>query len=337
MAQPGLLQSLNDPAFPAQIDAKDRHFGWFALTVIAGLGAAVMAALAIGILASVIFAAGMTASGHADTLAALLRRFAYLMENPRTTLTYADSLSVMILLGVVNTPAFIAPVLLAGVIGRRAIRLYFTAFPKIRWAQIGWAMLIMGVVLLPIFAISEVIQPTPGDPGIPVLTLTQDAGLRITFMLVSLFCLLPAAAAEEILFRGWLLRQSMAFVRSPWIAFAVNGVLFAAMHMNPNLDDSFQLAMMGVAFCYMAFRFGGIEFAIGAHAINNLLIVWFFSPLPLANDTHPFSWTTVAAGFLVPAACVIVTEVVLRWEPLRRLVGAEAPPPTTLATSEAFS
>ena len=38
--------------------------------------------------------------------------------------------------------------------------------------------------------------------------------------------LIPAAAAEEIVFRGWLLRESAAVARNPVFLMVVNGVLF---------------------------------------------------------------------------------------------------------------
>jgi membrane protease YdiL (CAAX protease family) len=335
MAERGLLDSLNHPLFPSAIDARDRHVGWFALTIPTGLIGGLVAAIIIAVVVMVVFVAVMAAGGHMGDAQGVFRRLAELSQNSHLPMTWQDTITALVLLASANTPAFIIPVFIAALVGRRSFRLYLTSMPRFRWNLMLWAMLLMSGALLPIFILGEIIEPT--STGIPLLTLAPDMPHRLGFTVIAFACLLPAAAAEEVLFRGWLLRQSLAFMRNPWAALVLNGILFAAMHLNPNLDDSFQLAMMGVSFVYMAYRLGGIEFAIGAHAINNILIVLFFQPLPLAGaERHPFSLATLLGGLLVPAACLAVTELVVRWPPLRRLVGFETPSPV-LAAQEAFS
>ena len=333
MAGSSVWDSLSHPAFPAELDERDRHVGWAALTVVAGTAAGIVGAIIVAILVLAIFFGLMAAGGVLTEAQAVLRRLGEMTTRAETPTNLRDTATALVLLASVNTPAFILPVLAAALIGRRRFLAYLNRFSRFRWSLLAWGMGLMSVSLLPLFVIGEIIEPT--STGVPIMLQTHDLAGRLLFLLVAVGCLLPAAAAEEVLFRGWLLRQSMAFLRNPWAAMAVNGVLFAAMHMNPNLDDSFQLAMMGVAFCYMALRFGGIEFAIGAHAINNILIVLFFQALPLAGaERHPFSITVFLSAFLVPAACLATTELVLRWQPLRNLVSVDVSSMPRVATDE---
>lgn len=334
MAEPGLLDSLTHPAFPPAIDARDRHFGWFCLTVVVGFFSAIVFAFLFALIGVIVTAVVLIASGHGGDIQAVMRQITTLLTSGHDPTNLQQTATALIVLAALNTPTFVLPVMLAALLGRRSFRLYLTQAKRFRWRLLLSGMVLMSLSLLPIFIIGEIIEPT--STGIPLLTQATDLPGRLAFVAIAFACLIPAAAAEEILFRGWLLRQSMAFLRNPWVAMAINGVLFAAMHLNPNLDDSFQLAMMGVAFCYMAFRFGGIEFSIGAHAINNILIVIFFQSIPLASPPHhPFSLMTALGGFLVPAACIATTELIMRWPRLRRLVGAEPPQPV-VAVEEAF-
>ena len=334
MAGPRLLESLQAPAFPSAIDERDRQIGRMFATIGLGVVAGLTAAIVLVVALVFVFTIVMAASGHAGAVQDLVARLSVLSRDTHAVLSWSDTVTALALLASVNTPAFIVPVFVAALIGRRAFRLYLTAAARFRWRLLAWGLVLMPLTLLPLFIVGELLEPT--GHGAPVLNLAADLPGRLGFVAIAFACLVPAAAAEEILFRGWLLRQSQALFGNVWAALAINGVLFAAMHMNPNLDDSFQLGMMGVAFAYMSIRLGGIEFAIGAHAINNILIVLFFQPLPLTPaQAHPFSLATFLGAFLVPAACFVTTELVLRWPVLRRLTGVDAGG-APLAPAEAF-
>jgi membrane protease YdiL (CAAX protease family) len=365
MARPGLIDSLTHASFPYAVDDRDRHVGWHLLTVVVGLFGGLLCMLGVVLIGGAGFSLIMTLAGHGAEAREIVARFLQLAQNGNLPLTWRDAVSSLVMVSLLNTVVFSVPVFLAAVIGRRPFKVYLTAAPAFRWRLMVSAMLLMAVVLLPLFILGEFVDPTGGTghtPAgtLPVLSLTPDWTLRAVFVLVAFAALIPAAAVEEILFRGGLLRVSraapvmssvlpmflhgetlqraLAFFRGPFLAMAVNGVLFALMHMNPNLDDNFQLGVMGASFAYMAYRFGGIEFAIGAHAINNILIVLFFQPLSLAGaEPHPPSVMTLVAAFVLGAVCLGMTELVLRNRTLRRLTGAEPEPKPALAPVEAFS
>jgi len=109
----------------------------------------------------------------------------------------------------------------------------------------------------------------------------------------------------------------------------VNGLLFSAMHL-PDLDPTAFVAraLMGVGFCYMTLRTGGIEFSTGAHAANNILLILFVQPPPLTvGDPQPFSPTAVAFSLIAVAIYFVIAEIVVRWPALRRWSRAEVEPP----------
>jgi hypothetical protein len=143
---------------------------------------------------------------------------------------------------------------------------------------------------------------------------------RAAYAIAAVALLIPAAAAEEIVFRGWLLRQTAAFLRNPVTLLVVNGVLFSAIHLDFAPDAFLARSVMGAGFAYMTLRLGGIEFATGAHAANNILIVLFVEPLILKpSEPTGFSAGTVLEDVLLVIGYVVITELVVRWPRLRRL------------------
>ncbi|MFL5223662.1 MAG: hypothetical protein ACJ8CH_09290, partial [Microvirga sp.] len=77
-------------------------------------------------------------------------------------------------------------------------------------------------------------------------------------------------------------------------------------------------ALMGVGFCYMTLRTGGIEFSTGAHAANNILLLLFVQTPPLAPPPpEAFNFLAILPTVLAVIGYVLITELVVRWTPLR--------------------
>ncbi|MFE3448615.1 CPBP family intramembrane glutamic endopeptidase [Nonomuraea sp. NPDC059194] len=76
------------------------------------------------------------------------------------------------------------------------------------------------------------------------------------------------AAAEEYIFRGWLLQAFGAYVRSPWPGIVLGSAGFAALHAYTDwgILDVFSF---GVLMGWLAVRTGGLEAAIAMHVVNN--------------------------------------------------------------------
>ena len=102
------------------------------------------------------------------------------------------------------------------------------------------------------------------------------------FALVTLFLLPVQAWAEELFFRGWILRWASAL--PPASQVLISGMVFAFPHLgNPEASGDALLALLayfllGAGWAYVSVRSGGIELAMGAHLANNafsLLVVGY--------------------------------------------------------------
>ncbi|MDR8412707.1 CPBP family intramembrane metalloprotease [Nonomuraea sp. 3-1Str] len=89
--------------------------------------------------------------------------------------------------------------------------------------------------------------------------------------LIVIVLLVPfQAAAEEYIFRGWVLQALGAHVRNPAWAIVLGAALFASLHgyTGAGLFDVFAFgAVMG----WLAVRTGGLEAPIALHVVNNMM------------------------------------------------------------------
>lgn len=90
--------------------------------------------------------------------------------------------------------------------------------------------------------------------------------------LVVVAAIVPQAAAEEVVFRGTLVQALGAWVRRPWFAILVSGVLFGLAHALP-LPGFVATATFGVVAAWLTLRTGGLEAAIALHVLRN--VSWF--------------------------------------------------------------
>ncbi|WP_435279907.1 CPBP family glutamic-type intramembrane protease [Streptomyces sp. 1222.5] len=88
--------------------------------------------------------------------------------------------------------------------------------------------------------------------------------------LVMLCCFVPLqAAAEEYVFRGWLVQAVGSWLRSPWMAVLPQAVLFAAAHGWGTAWGFADLVVFGGVMGLLAVRTGGLEASIALHTLNN--------------------------------------------------------------------
>ncbi len=91
--------------------------------------------------------------------------------------------------------------------------------------------------------------------------------------LVMLICLVPLqAAAEEFIFRGWLLQAAGSLFRRPVLIVVPQALLFAAGHGWGTLWGFIDLTVFGVVMGWLTIRTGGLEAAIALHVTNNLIM-----------------------------------------------------------------
>lgn len=131
---------------------------------------------------------------------------------------------------------------------------------------------------------------------------------RLTYVLVMVGGLLVAAAAEEVVCRGVLLRLTGLLTRRPIILCLINGLIFSAIHVDPDPVAFVARAVSGAVWTWAALRLGGLEFAIGAHLANNLVIALFWQPFSEAGTSRESAWTDLGPELLSAVIMVIMIE-----------------------------
>lgn len=131
---------------------------------------------------------------------------------------------------------------------------------------------------------------------------------RLTYVLVMVGGLLVAAAAEEVVCRGVLLRLTGLVTRHPIILCLINGLIFSAIHLDPDPVAFVARAVSGAVWTWAALRLGGLEFAIGAHLANNLVIALFWQPFSEAGTSRESAWSDMGPELLSAVIMVIMIE-----------------------------
>lgn len=112
----------------------------------------------------------------------------------------------------------------------------------------------------------------PGDDGGPGGPMAWVGWRPFLVSLAVLAVLVPLqAAAEEYVFRGWLLQAVGQFLHSPWWAVVPQAALFAAAHGWGTPWGFADLLVFGLVTGWLTIRTGGLEAAVALHALNNLL------------------------------------------------------------------
>jgi membrane protease YdiL (CAAX protease family) len=238
-------------------------------------------------------------------------------------------LVLLVMAAAVNGAAAFGFVRMAAAVIKRRFGSYFTVAPKFRWGLVATGLGLHVLLLGPLMFWESWGEISAGR--FPLMTMTSVAAYRVFYVVVAVITVFIAALAEEILFRGWLLRHLAALLRNPWIAMAAGALLFSAAHMEFTPAAFLIRAIMGAGFAWMTLRTGGVELASGVHMANNLLLTIFVQPLTLVSNPN---WTLSPSDLLelasVAAGYLIIAEVAVRLLP-RRPLADEADPEASAA------
>lgn len=129
---------------------------------------------------------------------------------------------------------------------------------RVRWGLLGWAAALAVPVLAAFTVISCILAPTP-------LVVGPNTA---AFVLIALVVVPFQAAGEEYFFRGLLPQVLGSWLRAPAWGVIASVPLFVIGHDY----DALGLASVGifaVIAAWLVWRTGGLEAAIGLHAVNN--------------------------------------------------------------------
>lgn len=175
---------------------------------------------------------------------------------------------------------------------RQAIWIWSVS-PGVRWRFLLACFLVGLVVLVGLqFLVS----------GVPVLKPQPQAAAFIIAILVTS----PIqAAAEEVLFRGYLMQALGLVWRNEWFAVVSSALLFALFHGTQNLPLFCHRFCFGLIMGALVWRTGGLEASIGVHIANNLgAFLWaaLTSSVAQARAVQEITWigaATEIAAFAV--------------------------------------
>ncbi len=167
--------------------------------------------------------------------------------------------------------------------------------PWFRWRYLLLSMLLALVLFNLVLFVQHL--------GASFPTLQPQADYWV-FLVVILLTSPLQAAAEEFFFRGYLLQAFQTLVpRTPWFGVVCSALLFALFHGTQNLPlflDRFAFGLLAGA---LVVRTGGLEAAIGAHVVNNLMAFSYaglYSTIAEVKATQTIGWIDLVwdlAGF----------------------------------------
>jgi membrane protease YdiL (CAAX protease family) len=315
----GTVAGLAESAFVADLDARDRAPLPIIATLAVGPLAAVVAAMAAMVL---VLTAYTLLSGHGQEGLDGLKKIVWSLKDTGPPTLASETLG-LFLDACVNGVIALTFVAVAAAFARRPLHNYLTAAPQVRWRLLAIGLVLGALALSPVLVFDRILSGADNPP--PLTSLSPDLWGRLAYAATSLL-FIPAAAAEEIFFRGWCLRQLAAFSKQPALTIIGTGLAFAALHFDFNPDSFLTRTLMGMGFAYMTLRLGGIEFSTAVHATNNILIILFVAPLTLQPPEQETGITV--ASLLVDIAMVVgylaITEIVARSVMLRRWAGVRS-------------
>jgi membrane protease YdiL (CAAX protease family) len=167
--------------------------------------------------------------------------------------------------------ALMLPVILVAVLitGPRPIGFLTSVEGRMRWGwlcrMIALALVVYGVALAVTLAVSEAVEP--GDVNAPRVDDTVITVLVLVLLLTPF-----QAAAEEYVFRGYLLQLVGSWTRFAVIPILVSVPIFAAGHTY-NFWGLVDVGIFGLTAAYLTVRTGGLEAGIAAHIANNVVLM----------------------------------------------------------------
>lgn len=198
-------------------------------------------------------------------------------------------------------PLLLVPLLLHRYLLKRPLRSIFTRSNQSFSREVRIGATVMALILIVVTLLDFLFLNSS-------YTWSFDAARFLPYLLVALILIPIQTTAEEVFYRGWIQQRLENGRRSIWLVSFVGGLLFALPHMaNPEVNGGFILPIIGYGstgfmFTWVTMRDKSMGLAIGAHAINNILVGLLVSStdsaLPSASlwVTPEIEWVSAAAG-----------------------------------------
>jgi hypothetical protein len=188
----------------------------------------------------------------------------------------------------------------------RSLRSLVTSAPRLRWGQ---TLLGFGLSGLLVGGLGWLLDPGAVKPLAEVDP--RILGFSAMAMLVGFSIQAPA---EEVVFRGYLLQVARRGFRSRAAAVVLSVALFTLAHLGYGLESALFSLTSAIGLTVCVLLLGGLEFAMGAHVANNLVVAFLFQDLSDANapSAAGVDWTELAANIVVMGVLVATAAVLAR-------------------------
>lgn len=271
-----------------------RRSGWWTPLAVGGLGIVFYLVMLVVVMVLMIIAALSDPT--------LLERMMELTENPAFDLR--DPLLLVFLLGtiVLMLPAY---VLASLIVNGKRVGLISSAAGRLRWR---WMLACGGIAIAVsavLTAVSFVLPGAADGDGSAGPNPLWAVSLAIIIVLVPL-----QSAAEEYIFRGYLMQTIGRWLRHPAFAILLPVPLFVMGHLY-DLLGQLSVGMFAVAAGWLTWRTGGLEAAIALHVVNN--VTGFLLSLGAGSDPTESStgWVSFLWSFLLIGGYTALVEWVL--------------------------
>lgn len=164
------------------------------------------------------------------------------------------------------------------------------------WASLG--------VAVAVFAAYIATMPLRGDP----MRLQPQEGFW-AFLVVIMLLTPVQAAAEEFLFRGYLLQGLGSLVANPWFGVLTSALVFALFHGTQNVPLFLSRFAFGVVVGWLVLRTGGLEAAVAAHIVNNVfafVLAGLTSTISAARTLTVVEWAQAFSDVIVYAVFTLL-------------------------------
>lgn len=299
-------------AFHRLVFARRRRQWWTPL--LTGLvGVAIYAAMLAVVMGAVIVAALVNADVQARLLA-LGTDIRFDMTDPVGTAFILSTIVLML-------PAY---VLASLIVNGRRVGFVSSAAGRLRW---GWLALCTGAAVVVAVGLTLLTNLLPSEAAgaSDVVAPADNPALWATFAVLILMVPLQAAA-EEYVFRGYLMQAIGRWLRHPAFAILLPVPLFVLGHLYDPLGQA-SVAVFAVAAGWLTWRTGGLEAAIALHVVNNLLaFLLALAGLSDVNESSP-GWISFLFSTLLVGVYVAAVEWLTRRRALPRTVIVTSPAP----------
>lgn len=144
------------------------------------------------------------------------------------------------------------------------------------WVTLAWCVVAAFGAIIPSVWMQEHMPELPN-----IAEDTFDMIMKDRWGYLSIGLLAPLA--EELVFRGAILRSLLKWTSHPWVAIAISAIIFAAAHLNPaQLPHAF---LVGLLLGWMYYRTDSIVPCVVYHWVNNTVAYVMYNLYPNADLT----------------------------------------------------